>query len=52
MKILQSVEFEVFGKVQKVYFRKYTKLEADKLFIKGYCFNTENGTVKGILEGE
>ncbi|VVC95971.1 unnamed protein product [Leptidea sinapis] len=48
---LRSVDFEVFGKVQGVFFRKYTKEQADKLGLKGWCRNTSRETVEGQLEG-
>lgn len=46
-----SVDFEVFGKVQGVFFRKYTQKEATKLNLSGWCMNTLQGTVQGILQG-
>ncbi|SCP04443.1 acylphosphatase, putative [Plasmodium ovale] len=49
-KMIHSFDFEVFGKVQGVFFRKYTKLEADKLNIKGHVRNTDNNTVVGRAE--
>ncbi|SBT34998.1 acylphosphatase, putative [Plasmodium ovale wallikeri] len=48
--MIHSFDFEVFGKVQGVFFRKYTKLEADKLNIKGHVRNTDNNTVVGRAE--
>ncbi|XP_066249595.1 acylphosphatase-2 isoform X2 [Euwallacea similis] len=48
---LRAVDFEVFGRVQGVFFRKYTEKEAKKLGLKGWCLNTPNDTVKGVLEG-
>ncbi|XP_031347337.1 acylphosphatase-2-like isoform X2 [Photinus pyralis] len=50
-KKLLSVEFEVFGRVQGVFFRKFTQQEAKKLGLKGWCMNTESGTVQGVMEG-
>ncbi|KAL7067585.1 putative acylphosphatase protein [Cryptosporidium serpentis] len=47
-----SCDFEVFGKVQGVYFRKYTLEKARQLLLTGWCSNTPNGTVKGQLEGD
>lgn len=44
-------EFEVFGRVQGVFFRKYTKQQADSLQLSGWCQNTRDGTVKGEIEG-
>ncbi|XP_023016663.2 acylphosphatase-2 [Leptinotarsa decemlineata] len=46
-----SVEFEVFGRVQGVFFRKYTEQEAKRLGLKGWCMNTRQDTVKGVIEG-
>lgn len=34
-----------------VFFRKYTRDHGSKLGLKGWCKNTENGTVQGVLEG-
>ncbi|XP_050294194.1 acylphosphatase-1-like [Anthonomus grandis grandis] len=48
---LISLEFEVFGRVQGVFFRKFTQKEALKLDLRGWCMNTTNNTVKGYLEG-
>ncbi|KAL5368371.1 putative acylphosphatase [Cryptosporidium parvum] len=45
-------EFEVFGKVQGVSFRKYTFLKANELNVFGWCKNTPSGTVIGELEGD
>lgn len=45
-------EFEVFGRVQGVSFRKYTKSQADHLKLTGWCQNTKNDTVKGEIEGD
>ena len=47
-----SVDFEVKGKVQGVFFRKYTKQEADKLKLNGWVENQQDGnTVKGTIIG-
>lgn len=46
-----SSDFEVFGKVQGVWFRKYTMQEAIRLGVVGYCQNTSQGTVKGRVQG-
>ena len=37
--------------VQKVFFRKYTDAEANKLGVRGWCENTPHGTVQGEMEG-
>ncbi|XP_046402441.1 acylphosphatase-1-like [Ischnura elegans] len=46
-----SVDFEVFGKVQGVFFRKNTVLKGKELGLKGWCMNTHKGTVQGYMEG-
>ncbi|GJQ76323.1 hypothetical protein Trydic_g2046 [Trypoxylus dichotomus] len=51
-KKLVSVDFEVYGRVQGVFFRKYTQQEARKLNLRGWCMNTEKGTVQGVMQGE
>ena len=48
---LLRVEFEVFGKVQEVLFRKYTQSKANSLGVRGWIRNTERRTVRGELEG-
>ncbi|XP_054987662.1 acylphosphatase-1 isoform X1 [Sorex araneus] len=48
---LISVDYEVFGKVQGVFFRKYTQAESKKLGLVGWVQNTEQGTVQGQLQG-
>lgn len=46
-----SCEFEVMGRVQGVFFRKYTQNQAKALGLRGWCRNTIAGTVAGELEG-
>ncbi|XP_044868252.1 acylphosphatase-1 isoform X2 [Mauremys mutica] len=58
---LISVDYEVFGKVQGVFFRKYTQVcllqmleqraEGKKLGLVGWVQNTEDGTVQGQIQG-
>ncbi|BFZ07571.1 hypothetical protein BsWGS_10610 [Bradybaena similaris] len=48
---LKSVNFEVFGKVQGVFFRKHTESQAKKLGLSGWVKNTATGTVVGVIEG-
>ena len=49
---LVRCSFIVTGRVQGVFFRKYTKLKADELGIYGWCRNTADGqSVEGVLEG-
>ncbi|NXS56686.1 ACYP1 protein, partial [Brachypteracias leptosomus] len=48
---LLSVDYEVFGKVQGVFFRKYTEGEAKRLGLVGWVQNTSHGTVQGQIQG-
>ncbi|XP_062863663.1 acylphosphatase-1 isoform X2 [Trichomycterus rosablanca] len=48
---LLSVDYEVYGRVQGVFFRKYTQSEAKKLGLVGWVQNTQAGTVQGQLQG-
>ncbi|XP_050530210.1 acylphosphatase-2-like, partial [Daktulosphaira vitifoliae] len=48
---LLSVDFEIFGTVQKVSFRKYTREQGKLLGLRGWCKNTPVGTVIGTIEG-
>ena len=45
------VRFEVSGKVQGVWFRKYTKDFAASVGVKGWVQNSRRGTVIGVAEG-
>ena len=49
---LVSVDYEVFGKVQGVFFRKFTHQEASRLKLVGWVMNTEAGTVTGQIQGK
>ena len=46
---LEHVEFEVWGKVQKVYFRKHAKIMAIRLELNGWVKNTTAGSVIGVI---
>ncbi|KAF1595346.1 UNVERIFIED_CONTAM: Acylphosphatase-1, partial [Eudyptes robustus] len=48
---LVSVDYEVSGKVQGVFFRKYTQGEAKRLGLVGWVQNTSHGTVQGQIQG-
>ncbi|XP_017860130.1 PREDICTED: acylphosphatase-2 [Drosophila arizonae] len=50
-KRIYSSMFEIYGRVQGVYFRKHTQIKAKQLGLNGWCMNTQEGTVKGIMEG-
>ena len=45
-------KYEIFGKVQGVFFRKCTKKKADSLGISGWVQNTTQNTVIGEIEGK
>mmetsp|Transcript_23293 Transcript_23293/g.33862 ORF Transcript_23293/g.33862 Transcript_23293/m.33862 type:complete len:126 (+) Transcript_23293:100-477(+) len=49
--IKREFHFEVFGRVQGVWFRKYTKIKADELGIVGWVRNTRSNTVCGKAQG-
>ena len=51
-KKLCSFDYEVFGLVQGVFFRKFTQKEAMKLQLVGWVKNTRNDTVVGQCQGE
>merc|ERR1712080_279916 len=50
-KMLLGVDYEVWGRVQGVFFRKFTHEKALSLGLKGWVKNTRDGTVKGQMEG-
>jgi acylphosphatase len=47
----KTFQIEVFGRVQGVWFRKYTKQKADELGLKGWVRNGEDGSVLMHVEG-
>ncbi|XP_063676472.1 acylphosphatase-2-like [Bolinopsis microptera] len=47
----RSIDFKVFGRVQGVFFRKFTKEQADKLKLVGWCKNEPDKTVIGVAQG-
>jgi len=50
--MIKNYQIQVIGKVQGVWFRKYTFDEAVKLNIMGYVRNEQNGAVYVEAEGE
>lgn len=48
---LYNLSFEVFGKVQGVFFRKHTQAKAMYLKLVGWVENTSRGTVVGACQG-
>ncbi|CAG0893082.1 unnamed protein product [Cyprideis torosa] len=49
---LKKCTYEVYGRVQGVFFRVYTVEKAQQLGLKGYVLNTQRGTVYGEMEGK
>ncbi|MGB9761499.1 MAG: acylphosphatase [Caldimicrobium sp.] len=49
---MKRVRVLISGKVQGVFFRAYTKEEADKLGVKGWVRNLPDGRVEALFEGE
>jgi len=49
---MESLQITVNGKVQGVWFRKYTQEKANKLNLKGYVTNKGDGTVFIEVTGE
>tara|TARA_Y100000310_G_C20293137_1_gene628122 strand:- start:241 stop:510 length:270 start_codon:yes stop_codon:yes gene_type:complete len=49
---MERVHIFVYGKVQMVNFRYYIKEKADKLNLKGWIKNNEDGSVEAVFEGQ
>ncbi|XP_059475920.1 acylphosphatase-2 [Neocloeon triangulifer] len=47
-----SVEFEVFGQVQGVYFTKYCRDMCTQLGIGGWVKNSKKGSIVGKMQGD
>ncbi|WVQ78217.1 hypothetical protein IAT38_000300 [Cryptococcus sp. DSM 104549] len=45
------IQFKVTGVVQGVNFRYYTQKEAQKLGLKGHCYNHPDESVQGVAVG-
>jgi acylphosphatase len=48
---LKRVHVIIFGEVQGVFFRDFTKKIADSIGLKGWVKNNKNGSVEAIAEG-
>lgn len=48
----KAVRVYIFGTVQGVFFRAFTKKNADKLDVKGYVRNKEDGSIELWIEGD
>ncbi len=49
---MKRVHIIVSGKVQGVFYRDFAKREAERLNIKGFVRNTNDGTVEVVAEGD
>ncbi|OQR79771.1 acylphosphatase-2-like [Tropilaelaps mercedesae] len=47
----RAVSFECFGRVQGVFFRKYTQEHAASLGVVGWIRNTSRNTTEGEIQG-
>jgi len=48
----KRVHVYISGRVQGVFFRAYTKKEADRLGLKGWVRNLPDGRVEAVFEGD
>jgi len=48
----KAIRIYIFGNVQGIFFRNFIKENADKLKIKGYTRNKDDGSVECWFEGE
>ena len=48
----KSIRLYITGTVQGVFFRAFVKENAEKLNVKGFCRNLEDGRVEVFLEGD
>jgi acylphosphatase len=48
---LVTIDYKVFGRVQGVFFRKFTHKEAVSLKLVGWVMNHDDGTVVGQAQG-
>ena len=48
---MQRIHLIISGRVQGVYFRHHTNIEANKLGLTGFVRNLSNGNVEVIAEG-
>ncbi len=48
----KRVHVYISGRVQGVYFRAYTKEEAERLGVKGWVRNLPDGRVEAVFEGD
>jgi acylphosphatase len=49
---MRRVSLRIRGKVQGVFFRESTRLEATRLGLTGWVCNRDDGSVEAVAEGE
>lgn len=49
---MERLEVVVTGRVQGVNFRYYTQRESERLGLRGYVLNRQDGSVEVVAEGE
>ena len=49
---MKTIEIIIYGRVQGVWFRKYTKIKALESGVMGMVKNLPNGTVQSVVQGE
>ena len=49
---MRTVQIFIYGHVQGVFFRKFTKELADKIGLKGWVRNRKEGNVEALVIGE
>ena len=49
---MKTIRVFISGNVQGVYFRQFIKDQADKIPVKGYVRNTDDGRVEVVIEGK
>ena len=48
---MKTLKFRISGTVQGVFFRKFVKDNADKLGVRGFVRNLEDGSMEVLAEG-
>ncbi len=49
---MKQVRITIKGQVQGVFFRAFVQNEAEKLGLKGYVTNLDNGDVEAVAQGQ
>lgn len=49
---MERVHLFISGRVQSVFYRDFTRVIAQKLGLKGWVRNLEDGRVEAVIEGE